>query len=294
MAIPVSQLETWANQGATDAAQRTHASIRNALDAYKKWPANVIYDPYLQGSYRNTTNIRGDSDVDLVVELNSAFYSNLTDIEKSTLRLESAEYQWENFRQDLIAALTNYYGPQFINTSGSKSIKVLPNSGRLKADVVVAVNYRYYENMQVRSEGMTLWTHSNNVQVINYPKLHFDNGASKNSEQRTRGWYKPTIRMYKNARNRVYDEKPILRGKYPSYFIECLLYNIPDAKYGSTYQDSIVHTLNWLHDELNSDRTDKFICQNKMFYLFGSSSVQWNLSDAREYVAQLIGLWNNW
>ena len=33
----------------------------------------MTYVSYLQGSYRNDTNIRGDSDVDLVLELNSVF-----------------------------------------------------------------------------------------------------------------------------------------------------------------------------------------------------------------------------
>lgn len=158
MAIPEAQLQTWANQGATDSAQRTHTSPRSALDAYKKWPAGVTYDAYLQGSYRNTTNIRGDSDVDLVAELTSVQYSNLTEAEKSFLKLEPAAYKWNDFRTDVIAALTEYYGGQFVDTSGKKSVKVLPNSGRLQADVVVTVTYRYYENTRVRAEGMTFWT----------------------------------------------------------------------------------------------------------------------------------------
>ena len=91
MTIPQSQLQTWANQGATDAAERTHHSLKRALEAYKKWPDGVTYETYLQGSYLNSTNIRGDSDVDLVAELTSVFYSNLTQAEKAHLvvRLKS-------------------------------------------------------------------------------------------------------------------------------------------------------------------------------------------------------------
>jgi tRNA nucleotidyltransferase (CCA-adding enzyme) len=72
MTISESQLETWARQGAVTTASNTHQSIRRALDAYD-WPNGVRFESYLQGSYRNTTNIRGDSDVDLVVQLNSTF-----------------------------------------------------------------------------------------------------------------------------------------------------------------------------------------------------------------------------
>ncbi|MBW4626925.1 MAG: hypothetical protein KME49_15835 [Brasilonema octagenarum HA4186-MV1] len=61
MAISESQLQTWSNQGATVSAQQTHTSIRNALSNYQ-WISSVRYDAYLQGSYRNSTNVRGDSE----------------------------------------------------------------------------------------------------------------------------------------------------------------------------------------------------------------------------------------
>ena len=63
MAIPESQLSRWSHHGAQDSSKRTHEIIRRALSAHR-WPADMTYDFYLQGSYRNDTNIRGDSDVD--------------------------------------------------------------------------------------------------------------------------------------------------------------------------------------------------------------------------------------
>lgn len=293
MSIPESQLQTWSNQGATVSAENTHNSVRNALDSYK-WPEGVSYEPYLQGSYRNFTNIRSDSDVDLVVELNSVMYSNLTDAENSALGLQSATYGWLQFRQDVINALTNYYGGQNIDTSGSKSIKLLPTSGRIKADIVVCVNYKYYRNLRVVSEGMTFWTLPGWRQIINYPKLHYNNGAAKNSAQRTRGWYKPSIRMFKNARNRVIQNNSLLDSRFPSYFIEGLLYNVPDNMFVNSYPNTFVNVVNWLDDRFRGDSTEEFVCQNEMHYLFGNYSVQWNVEDAREYVSQLTYLWNNW
>ena len=64
MPIPESQLETWSHQGATVTSAATHRSIRAALDAHD-WPDAMRLNPYLQGSYANATNIRGNSDVDL-------------------------------------------------------------------------------------------------------------------------------------------------------------------------------------------------------------------------------------
>ena len=74
--IPESQLSRWSNHGAQDAAKRTHEQVRRVLDAYH-WPAGVKYDFYLQGSYQNDTNISGDSDVDVVLELKSTLYPRL-------------------------------------------------------------------------------------------------------------------------------------------------------------------------------------------------------------------------
>ncbi|MBD1853194.1 nucleotidyltransferase [Cyanobacteria bacterium FACHB-502] len=289
MSISESQLKTWSNQGATVSAQNTHHSVRNALERYQ-WPANVSYISYLQGSYRNFTNVRGDSDVDLVVELTSVFYSSLTVEEKSQLGLIPAEYSWSAFRQDVIAALSQCYGSQYVDTSGGKSVKLLPNSGRLKADVVVAATYRHYEKMQL-VEGMTFWTVPGRQQICNFPKRHYDNGALKNSDQQTCGWYKPTVRVFKNARSRI-SAGLLFPKKIPSYFIECLLYNVPNNKFGVSYQSTFTSSINWLSNELSNGNWQKFVCQNEMSYLFGNSSVQWNIDDARDYIRKLIDLWN--
>jgi len=293
MTIPESQLQTWSNQGATISAQQTHESIRNALNHYQ-WASGITYEAYLQGSYRNSTNIRGDSDVDLVVELTSVFYSNLTEEEKRQLGVTPAGYSCYEFRKDVIAILSSYYGSQYVDTSGSKSIKLLPNSGRLKADVVVAVTYRHYEQMRLIAEGMTFWRFPDWQQIYNFPKLHYRNGANKNSQQQARRCYKPTVRVFKNARNRIIGTNSLLLGRFPSYFVECLLYNVPSGKFSTSFQSTFVSSLNWLNNELNNDNWENFLCQNEMYYLFGNSTVQWNIIDAREYVTQLINLWNSW
>lgn len=236
MSIPESQLQVWSNQGAMVSSQQTHESIRTALKLYS-WPSEVTYDPYLQGSYKNSTNIRGDSDVDLVVELTSVYYSNLTDEEKSQLKLTKASYTWDDFRNDVIVALTNYYGTSYVDTTGSKSIKVLPNNGRITADVVPAATYKHYEKMKLIADGITFWTIPGSQQIYNFPKLHYDNGSDKNSYQQTNGWYKPSIRMFKNARTQILELYPNLSGKFPSYFVECLLWNVPITNFSGNFRD---------------------------------------------------------
>ncbi len=290
MTISESQLETWSHQGGVDAAQNTHTAIRNALKDYS-WKSGVIYDDYLQGSYRNTTNIYGNSDVDLSVELTSTFYHNeITEAQKSALGFSSATYSLNNFREDVISILRNRFGSAYVDTSGSKSIKVLPNNGRLKGDVVVSAKYKYYEGTRLVAEGITFWNTKTGEQIINYPKLHLENGVTKHAN--TSQWYKPTVRIFKNARERICKNKTWLSGKFPSYFIECLLYNVPNAKYGQSYQNTFCNVVNWINDALTADPS-QFVCQNKMFYLFGSSSTQWNVNDAKTFISELTSLWNS-
>ena len=293
MGISESQLETWSNQGAVVSAEATHKSVRAALDSFA-WPEGVKFDAYLQGSYRNSTNIRGNSDVDLVVELTSVAYSNLTEEQSRQLRLIDAKYTWSAFRQHVVKALVDYYGSRLVDTSGSKSLKVLPDSGRLMADVVVGARYNFYADLNIAASGFTFWTLPGNVQVINYPKLHYDNGVDKNSKERTRGWFKPTIRTFKNARDTILEKKPALSGQFPSYFLECLFFNVPDERFGGTSRDNYADTINWLNEKLATPEAEKFVCQNWRYYLFGDLIVQWKVDRARQLVRELISLWNEW
>lgn len=293
MGIPETQLQTWSHQGATVTAKNTHEAIRRALENYK-WPEGVTYDAYLQGSYKNSTNIYGNSDVDLVVELTSAYWSNLTETEKIKMGWTSASYGWSDFRQDVISALVSFFGSAQVDTNGKKSIKVLPGNGRLKADVVVSGTYKLFENGRPRVQGITFWSLPTWEQIINFPKQHCDNGESKNSNYKTRGWYRQSTRMFKNARDKIIENDHSLKDKYPSYYIECLLYNVPDRCFGYSFGSTYTETVNWLNDKFNSNPVDGFVCQNEVYYLFGPGNVQWNKVDAGDLVKRLISLWNNW
>ena len=59
----------WSHHQASTAFTQAHLPIRAALDDYS-WPRNIKYEVFLQGSYKNDTNLGGDSDVDVVVRLN--------------------------------------------------------------------------------------------------------------------------------------------------------------------------------------------------------------------------------
>ena len=178
-------------------------------------------------------------------------------------------------------ALKDYYIYSNI-TEGSKTLKISPSSGRIPADVVVCAQYRRYKTVSSYDyvEGMCFW--SNSRQIINYPKAHYDNGVSK--QQNTNDWYKPLVRVFKNARGSV------VGVNAPSYFLECMLYNVPSTNYGVSFQASYINVLKWLHDV----NMDSFICNNGRQKLFGSELEQWDIAQAKEIVMKLVRLWNNW
>jgi len=249
----------------------------------------VQYEVYLQGSYKNDTNIRGDSDVDIVVQLNSAFCSNLSEAWNRHFGFTSATYGWEKFKSDTLKALQNYYGCSKVS-EGKKALKLI--TSYLRADVVVCLQYRKYPD-RPRSEddfveGMTFWVPSEKRCVINYPKLHYENGVKKHQD--TNGRYKPTVRMFKNARTYLVNREDIPADLAPSYFLECLLYNVPNDKFSSNFQSTFCNVINWLLEANFS----QFVCQNEQLPLFGNSPEQWSEDKARRFLQAMGKLWEDW
>lgn len=191
MAIPERKLEAWSNQGAVTASADTYNSIRAALQAYE-WPEGMSHEAYLQGSYANATNIRGNSDVDLVVETDSVFYSTLTDEEKARLGLDRGRFGFREFRPHVVQALRNYYGNEKVDVTGDKSIKIAAEANRLKVDVVPAVHYKEYMDLRVIAEGITFWGQRTGIQIINFPKATFPMAQAKMpKDARTAGSRRP-------------------------------------------------------------------------------------------------------
>lgn len=298
--IPESQLETWSHQGAVASSSTTYESIRNALTAQTSAIREKGYEVYLQGSYKNSTNIRGDSDVDVAVQLNDTFQYDTNSLSPSQSALfqqaypGTAGYTWENFRADVLSALRSYYGYENV-TEGNKSLKLRGGPGRLPADVVPCLLYRKYTHFQSlfnenHVEGISFFARNNYQQIINFPKPHYDNGVDKNGLLRTNGWYKPAVRIFKNARTYMVDRNLLGSGTVPSYFLECLLFNVPDQKFGISYQETYCNVVNWL----NITPLDTFICQNGQIPLFGPSQQQWSTIAAQDFIQALIALWGSW
>ncbi len=291
MPIPESKLSAWAHHGPQQASIRTHETIRRALDNHR-WPQGMNYDFYLQGSYHNDTNLTGDSDVDVVLELKSVFrhdLSALSQYERNFLSssFETPPHDWNDFRRETLKALGGSFGKAQVG-QGNKSVRLKGASQRLTADVVVCMEYRRYTSFHSYTPGITFQALQDKHWVVNFPKLHHDNGAAKG--RRTGDRYKRTVRMFKSARNHLETTGQISPKMAPSYFLECLLYNAPDSAYQWGFQDTFRSIVNWM---IQADLQNLF-CQDGQQRLFGGSQGQWSVKSARRLANQLAGLWNNW
>lgn len=124
--------------------------------------------------------------------------------------------------------------------------------------------------------------------TINFPKQHSENCTSKH--QQTNGWFKPTVRIFKNMRNRMVTGGLLAGGVAPSYFVEGLLYNVPTGKFGPSYQATVVNAFDYL---VNADRS-KFVCVNQLYYLHGNTNVTWPSGNCDQFLNALREFWRNW
>lgn len=298
MPIPSNQLETWSHQGSVAQSRLTYATVKNALEAANAPYTDRDFKVFLQGSYGNDTNIYAESDVDVVIRQDSAFYydvSNLSPDQGAIMdrAYSPGTYPYADFKKHVLAALTNAFGAAAV-TVGTKAIRISASNSRRSADVVVAFQYkRYYRFTSVHDDihvtGISFFD-SSWKRIDNFPNQHCENLTAKH--QATNNRFKPTVRMFKNMRTKLVDDRVIAAGIAPSYYIEGLLYNVPNDRFVSDESDRVYQILKWLED--TPDRS-KFLCANQQYYLFSESSpVSWPKANGDAFINGVIQLWNNW
>lgn len=294
MAISESQLETWSHQGAITTSKNTYASIKGNLETSDAPYAGKDFDIFLQGSYGNDTNIHADSDVDVVILLKSTFHRNLDRLPPDQIHIyqqsfSNTTYHFSNFKQDVKTHLQAKYGFQQVIDS-NKAVKIRGSSGRLESDVIVCCQYRDYHwfrgmHDQRYDEGIYFQS-SGGQEIVNYPKYHMQYCTEKH--QAISGSFKPMVRILKNMRGHLAENGVVGADLAPSYFIEGMLYNVPDNHFDGNLSNTFCNCINWL---LKNDRL-QFICPNKKHRLFGNSSVQWNDNNCAKFLGALVNLWS--
>src|SRR5271170_7888729 len=115
MAIPESQLDTWSHQGSITQSSTTYATVKRALEASDTKYAGKSFEVFLQGSYCNDTNIYAESDVDVVIRLDSTYYYDTASLAPEELAAFKAAfipttYPYADYKSHVVAALEESFG----------------------------------------------------------------------------------------------------------------------------------------------------------------------------------------
>ena len=265
-----------------DKQERTERMIREAVAAHRAFDG-VSLSVYAKGSYANNTNVKSDSDVDVAVECGDVVYWGE---HASGAHPASTPYAgvWTptKLRAELVAAMQAKFSDS-VDTSGSTAIRVDSSSARVEADVVPCFEYHYYFEDGTYREGARVFK-KDGSSTENYSKLQLQHGTAKNN--RTNTYYKKTVRILKRAEN-VMVETGVHR-EVPSFFIECLVFNCPDAVFAeSTWTETVKEALRHIWNGLQGDvepatQSERWLEVNEAKYLF-SHKQKWTRADGRDF-----------
>lgn len=297
MAISETQLDTWSALGAAKQSRDTYATVKGTLeDSKAPYSARSYETPYLQGSYGNDTNVYRDSDVDVVIKLDAVFYrdiSRLTTEDRSTYEKAmsgSVTYDYFSFKKEVSDWLIQRYGAAV--KPGKKAIFIKGENNRRDVDVLVAAAFRRYYSYKVAKtddfiEGICFFLPDGKL-IENYPKRHSANCTAKH--QATNQWFKPTVRVFKNMRNRMIERGELAEGIAPSYYLEGMLYNVPDDQFGKSYEDTFVNCFNWVSNAKASD----LVCASRMHWLVrDGEQTSWPIDNFNAYLIAARKHWEN-
>jgi hypothetical protein len=269
--------ESWLQTAARPASateeakrDRTEQRIREAIRASSELPSTVRV--YVKGSYKNNTNVRQDADVDVCVEwadfayidkIGTAVGMGPTDLRytPSANPMTPAE-----FRARVERALLRQFGSALVDTGGGKAIDVAAGPSTLDADVVPCFELHRYDGPGSYVVGQRLFPKSGG-HVDNFPQQNYDNGVAKNTATNRR--FKQIVRCVKRLEAELFEDGRIPR-EYPGYLIECLVYNVPNWKFGnSTLYLNMQSVFDYLWSATNSqEEAEKLVEVNELLWLF--------------------------
>jgi len=255
--------------------------IRRAIAAYDDLK-NLTIEVFSQGSFRNVTNIPQESDVDVSVCFKDNFYYKLPDgVDPKDYNITPATFQYGPYKKSVLKAIRDYFGSENV-AAGNKAIRVHSNTYRVDADVVPNWLYREYFSQTSTREGVRFVADDGGV-ITNYPKQHIEQGIKKNVNTSKR--FKRMARILKNLQVEMLDEKKIAE-RVPSFFLESLVYNVPDDHFGhDTYRADVRAVLAYIFNNTRpADDASKWVEVNDVKYLFHSTQ-PWTKAQAHAFVS---------
>jgi hypothetical protein len=287
----VSPLEAdfreWAKPPTATEDQRcgnAESVVRNAIRSYPAFATRNV-EVFAQGSYRNGTNVRIDSDVDVCVRCMDVCFLALPDgYSKSDFGLVDATYSYTEFKNDVEHALKSYLGDGAVSR-GNKAFDLRANTYRVDADAVPTFEHRRYSianGVYTYVSGTELHPDDGGT-IVNWPLQNYENGTAKNNATGTR--FKKLVRVLKRLRDEMVAEGSAAAKPIPSYLIECLVWNAPNSAFvDDQYAENLRSILLHLYANTQSDAAcSEWGEVNELKYLLRSSQ-PWTRTDVNNFV----------
>lgn len=238
---------------------------------------------FAKGSYKNNTNVRTDSDVDIAVQCHNVVYCDEHTPGAAPRGADPYTGIWTptKFRSEIKAALEKKF-PGAVDSSGSTALRVNSNSGRVDADVVPCFDHHHYFSPTNYLEGSRVFK-TDGSSMENYPDQQLANGVAKN--KRTSRSYKSAVRIMKRIENAM-----VLSGEHrevKSFFVECLVYNCPDETLNrdtwvNTIRGAIYHIWSNTEGVEPADDGERWLEVSECKFLFHGAQ-PWSRKDARDF-----------
>lgn len=276
---PPSQTE----QNKCDNAER---AIRKAISTSEKLK-DLDIRVFPKGSYHNRTNARLSSDVDICILCSTTIHFGPDGVQLADTGLSPATYHYVRYKSDVQDALVNYFGLNAV-TWGNKAFNIQENTYRVNSDAVACFLYRWYFR---DSRGFVIpssyiegeWLCPDNGEpIVNWSKQNYDNGVEKNKTTGRR--FKSVVRILKHLRNEMAQELNQEGTSFPSFPLECLVWNVPNEYFGhAKYYDDVRWVLAYLWDNTRgSSSCLEWREVNGIKYLFQSSH-PWTREQANDF-----------
>lgn len=284
---------SWAKPSSDTEQQKCDNAVRMVSNAISEDGAlsQKNIEVFAQGSYRNNTNVRQDSDVDVcvcLIDVCFVDYSMSEGLTDQVVGLSSSDYTYSGFKNSVEKALVAKFGRANVRR-GNKAFDIHANTYRVDADAVPCFEHRRYTGERLNDGSYyylsgTEFCPDSGGRVINWPQQHYENGVAKNDAAGNR--FKYITRVLKRLRNEMADKGITAAKPIPSYFIECLVWNAPNEGFGhDTYAVDVRHVLaHTFNATINDEKCSEWGEVNELKYLFRIGQ-PWTRQQAHDFLS---------
>ena len=273
----------------------SNAEETKLQNAEKLVRAAIAEDPKLskldltifgQGSYANDTNVRLNSDIDINIRYDGAFYYDIPEGKtRSDYGFNSpSQYSFAEFKIDLERAMVRKFGRTDVHNY-DKCITVDACDDRVEIDVVPTFKYRYYFKTGGFREGVQFLSNKG-IAIRNYPLQHIENGKTKNSATQKR--FKRLTRIFRKVRYKMIDDGHNVSDGITSFLLECLVWNVPNdiMNNNDTWTDRLTESIRHLYHATKTDEgCNNWVEVSKGLYLFINR--KWSRQDVNNYLLEM-------